>query len=161
MKICTLCEQEKKLEDFPRDKYKKSGRKSRCKTCEADMARLARAKDPERSREISRAYRGRNKEKERARYTAYNKRNPEVRAFHSANRRAKKNNATPNWLSEDHWAQINLIYQHAKECQMLTGDKYHVDHIIPLNGENVSGLHVPWNLQVLPADINIAKGNRT
>lgn len=159
MKKCTKCLEEKPFDLFGRDKAKKSSFSSQCKDCMAEAARVYRAANPEKSREITKSYRERNLEKERARYTRYNKLNPEVRARISAERRASQKNATPPWLTEEHKEQIKLIYQHAKECEMLTGDKYHVDHIIPLNGENVSGLHVPWNLQVLPADINIAKSN--
>lgn len=159
MKKCTRCTTEKPLSEFGKDKHKKSGYTSRCKVCMAELAREARADNPEKSRAITKSYRDRNRDKERARYTRYNKQNPEVRAFHSAKRRASQKQATPSWLTEQHYSHIRHLYELAKDCETLTGDKYHVDHIVPLNGENVSGLHVPWNLQVLPADMNIAKSN--
>jgi hypothetical protein len=69
--------------------------------------------------------------------------------------------ATPKWLSAEDKNKIISIYLHARDCQVVTGEPYHVDHIIPLQGESVCGLHVPWNLCVLPAEVNIRKSNKT
>lgn len=54
------------------------------------------------------------------------------------------------------WADIDLINKFYHNCP----EGYHVDHIIPLRGELVNGLHIITNLQYLPASINIAKGNK-
>lgn len=76
--------------------------------------------------------------------------NPDKMRQYSAKRRAAKIERTPEWADE---TKISAIYA-------STGDKDHVDHIIPLQGEIVSGLHVHNNLQVIPANKNIQKGNR-
>lgn len=73
-----------------------------------------------------------------------------------------KNNrriATPKWLSVDHKTTISQIYQQCKKLTELTGVKHQVDHIVPLKGKTVSGLHVPWNLQILTASDNSKKKN--
>lgn len=68
---------------------------------------------------------------------------------------------TPDWLSEQHKNDIDTLYNECKLLNKEHGDRqYHVDHQIPLNGEFVSGLHVPWNLQVLHSSDNLSKGNR-
>jgi transposase-like protein len=68
-------------------------------------------------------------------------------------RRAALRRATPKWLSKADRRAIKHIY-----ANRPIG--YHVDHIEPLQGKDVCGLHVPWNLQYLPARRNICKGNR-
>ena len=87
--------------------------------------------------------------------------NNKAKCVANATRRKKKvRKATPDWLTEEHKAEITGFYEEAKRLEAETGDKYHVDHIVPLQGESVSGLNVPWNLQVLPAAENIAKSNK-
>ena len=70
----------------------------------------------------------------------------------NARRRAKQRLACPVWLTPDHHFEINNVYS---KCP--TG--YEVDHIVPLNGKSVCGLHVPWNLQYLTEKENAIKGN--
>lgn len=157
MKCCTKCGEDKSLLDFGKDKSKKSGYTSWCKSCMAGSARQRRSKNPDRSREIAKAYRERNLEKERARYTQYNKKNPEVRAYHSAKRRAATKNATPDWANLE---AIKCMYALAAKLNKITGSNLEVDHIVPLQGENICGLHIPCNLQLLDKKLNVSKSNR-
>ena len=81
-------------------------------------------------------------------------------AAKTAKRRAAKLKALPNWLTKEELEQIKELYTCAQMFKLYTGEEYHVDHIIPLQGENVCGLHVPWNLQVIPAKENLSKSNK-
>lgn len=78
----------------------------------------------------------------------------------ASKRRALKLKATPKWLTEQDLKQIEELYEIAQAFKLYTGQEYHVDHIVPLKGENVCGLHVPWNLQILEASENIRKSNK-
>lgn len=78
----------------------------------------------------------------------------------SAYFRALKIQATPQWLNDDHLKLIEMYYQLAYYMTKVTGIRHQVDHIIPLNGKNVRGLHVPWNLRVITAKENRNKGNK-
>lgn len=73
---------------------------------------------------------------------------------------AKLSKATPAWLTTDQWNEMNAFYGKARQMTKATGIRHEVDHIVPINGVNVSGLHVPWNLQVLTQAENVAKSNR-
>jgi hypothetical protein len=74
-------------------------------------------------------------------------------------RRASVRNALPKWLTEDELWMIEQAYELAQLRSKVFGFKWHVDHVIPLKGKNVCGLHTPYNLQVIPAKENLKKGN--
>jgi hypothetical protein len=137
----------KKWEDSNPDKVKKHAsdcyKKHKSKRL-AGMKEWAH-KNPEKIKEIRRKYVDKNKEKARARL---------------AKRRSLKIKATPSWLTEEQLSDIKLAYEVAVELEKKTGIKYHVDHIVPLRGKNVCGLHVPWNLQAIPAEENLRKSNK-
>jgi hypothetical protein len=71
-------------------------------------------------------------------------------------RKKKIRIATPPWVDR---SQILLIYEASVRATRETGIPHHVDHIVPLAGKNVCGLHVPWNLRAIPASENLSKGN--
>jgi len=171
MKACNSCGKTKALESFARNgQY----HRNKCKSCtrpqinewyqnnkESHLKATAKwaKENPDSRKETYRKYRQSNLDVCRERCRDWQKRNPAKTSALTSLYRARKIQATPTWLSEEHKEQILKVYEHARECEVLTGDDYHVDHIVPLKGENISGLHVPWNLQILPADLNIAKSN--
>ena len=67
---------------------------------------------------------------------------------------------TPKWLTKDEFWLIQQAYNLAQLRTKMTGVAWQVDHVIPLRGKRVSGLHVPTNLQVIPEIVNLKKGNR-
>jgi hypothetical protein len=102
--------------------------------------------------------------KEAARIAAKKYRNKPENAGRNAAKRAKRRackiQRTPKWLSQEDHIQIKKIYTEAMQKTIDTGIKWHVDHIYPLRGEVVSGLHIPSNLQIITAVENIKKGNK-
>lgn len=105
-------------------------------------------------------YRDENRDTINAYFREYASSNRDKRNAHHARRRSALINRTPSWLTSDDFQEIRDLYLAAQMFKMYTGDSYHVDHIIPLQGETVSGLHVPSNLQVIPAKENMVKNNR-
>lgn len=97
-------------------------------------------------------------EKFKERSRQWLKRNKDYSCFKRKLRECRKQMAIPLWADLN---KIKIYYQNAKLLTEVTGEKYHVDHIIPLNGRNVCGLHWEGNLQILPASMNIRKSNKT
>lgn len=114
----------------------------------------------EKDRLSAAAYRLANKELISARKAEYAKRNAAQINAAVAKRKAAKIQRTPSWLTDDDLWMIEQAYDIASIRTKVFGLQWHVDHIIPLQGKKVSGLHVPMNLQVIPGIENCIKGNR-
>ena len=108
-------------------------------------------------REKNRAYHSTAKAK--AKRKTYRQENAGLLNYHTAKRHAQKLQATPPWLTAEQQAEIKAIYAECRRLQEETGIAHNVDHIHPLQGATVCGLHVPWNLQVLTESENCAKHN--
>jgi len=160
-KFCNTCKQDKDVDSFGIKKGKggKLYLRGLCKSCHTEYNLISRKKA---GRKTSPKTAQRSRERALDYYYKY-KNTPGFKSkvcACAANHRSVKLKATPQWLTKPQAEQINNFYWLAKDLKAVSGQDYHVDHIVPLQGKNVCGLHVPWNLQVLPSDINLSKGNR-
>ena len=101
-----------------------------------------------------------NRDKALARQKKYNADNPEKKAATNAKRRAAKLERIPSWSNKADLKAIRKIYARCRRINKLTGVEHQVDHVIPLQGENVSGLHHSTNLAIIPAALNASKYNK-
>jgi hypothetical protein len=168
----TACKECKKL--YSKERYQRDPQKhiQQCKEWSD--------RNPEARKKIAKRYYDNNRELCVARSVQWRRDNPEWakaadkkygKKWRDANRdvcnaslaryRASKLKATPDWLTQDQLEDIKSMYTLAKKFEGIFGLSYHVDHIVPLQGENVCGLHVPWNLQLLEAKLNLSKSNKT
>jgi 5-methylcytosine-specific restriction endonuclease McrA len=99
-----------------------------------------------------------NPEKSAAYSRKYRIKNKGNRNLWTANYRSAKDERQPSWLNAGHLFEMESIYNYCAALRSA-GLDYHVDHIVPLRGNTVSGLHVPWNLQVITGAENMSKGN--
>ena len=163
VKKCSKCKTIKPLLDFQKNKSNKDGLQFQCKICRVEgcakyFQSIPSEKKEERklkanlwreqNRSATRSYSNEYKLKHRATYTA-----------NQIKRHLGKKHRTPKWLTEFDLTRINCYYQLAAMRSRESGEKWHVDHIIPLHGKIVSGLHVPNNLRVIPASENESKSN--
>lgn len=117
------------------------------------------AANPDRVAAKSKKYRETHLEKVKSWAKGYREANRGLFSFHAMKRNAEKIKRTPSWLTNSDHLRIKCLYQLAAMRRKETGQDWHVDHIIPLRGKLVSGLHVPNNLQVIPASENRQKKN--
>ena len=181
-KTCSRCGKTAGVEEFAKKGFHKNGTphyRNVCRVCYPEFKREYNGRNPDQVAWVNRRQRTKRAavfvgpprpprekltaeeraEKQRRRYQT----DPEYRAKQSARfaekrakRRAKEKLAAPAWADKERLAEIYLEARKLREAGM----DVHVDHIIPINGETVTGLHVPENLRIIPAQENIAKSNK-
>lgn len=130
-----------------------------------EKVRQYRANNAERLKEYDRQYQVANAERKREYRQAHHEKISERnRQWREANphkcravvrsRQARKLQATPGWFDK---AAVEAIYHEAAFLSVITGIEHQVDHIIPLKGKNVCGLHVQNNLMAIPREWNASK----
>ena len=145
-----------------------------CIKCSSIRQANKRQQDPEAARQKDAWYYQKYREKNLLRAAQYRSQNPEKvaqasktwrqnnkgkRAKMQMNRQAQKLQATPQWLSVEQKKHIELFYLEAAKLSQGFNASIHVDHIVPLKGKNVCGLHVPWNMQLVTKSYNCSKNN--
>jgi hypothetical protein len=90
----------------------------------------------------------------------YKAANPELYKALTSVRKRRHRNATPPWVTKEQKLQIRRLYLEAQRLTKITGERYVVDHIVPLLNDSVCGLHVPWNLRVMTQEENLRKSNK-
>jgi hypothetical protein len=187
---CSKCKEPKlaTLAFFGPDRRRLKGLQSQCRDCMRLGRNASNCKHREKVNSNAAVYKEKHREKYRLYFQVFNKTTErqqylkkhreekherysvQHKEWCAANRskrnaagakvRASRKLRIPSWLTEDQYEQIQMFYTAAEALTKEIGIEFEVDHIIPLNGKIVSGLHVPWNLQVITAEENLLKSNK-
>lgn len=176
MKTCKTCAVDRPFDQFERWKKPSgaTGYRAVCRSCREVSRKPGRSdyaqqnadklsqyaatwRDENRGkyRDMHQRWRDANRDKVRAADRKYHAANTLKRVLKARKREAEELRAMPAWADP---ARIAEVYELAKEFREA-GLDVHVDHVVPLRGENVSGLHVHTNLRVCLAKMNIVKSN--
>jgi hypothetical protein len=164
--FCILCH---KADSIARKKRNRSD--AAFKAVEAANKKEYRAKTRDAHKSYMRLWHAKNAVDQIEYRAKYRTENPDYFAEYAKNNRAKITaktrhrqaavlNRTPCWLTKDDAWVMQQAYELAALRTKMFGFDWHVDHVIPLLGKRVSGLHVPTNLQVIPAKDNLRKNNK-
>ena len=159
MKTCKKCGAQKAFLAFHKDRSRADGYRDQCKECVAIYMALIYSNDRDKAKAKVMAWIEKNRERHNAKCYRWVKANPGMVNARTARRYASKTRATPAWLSKDQLWMISEAYDLAVLRTKMLGFAWEVDHIVPLRGKKVMGLHVPWNLQVVPMKENRRKSN--
>ena len=163
MKLCAKCKVNKPETDFYKNKKMVSGLESYCKCCNKAKNKIWSSLNPDKVRDSCNKWAAKNpiasKKLIAKAQSNWRKAHPEKNNITSSNYRAEKLKRIPAWLSPVDKLIIDSIYIYNSALRKV-GFDYMVDHIIPMQGKLVSGLHVPENLQIITGAENSSKGNR-
>jgi len=183
IKRCGTCGTEKPMSDFPKHRTDASGYYANCRACKSLEAKRYRASNIKKVRQRSLDWNRKNQEKARSNGAKWRDKNAEKRIedwkrwaannrdkraeyrrlnsarslAHTRARQARKLMATPKWATPFFMEEAYVL---AKLRTKMLGYQWDVDHIVPLKSSLVCGLHVEYNLQVIPEIENLKKGNR-
>lgn len=170
-KMCSRCKTEKLFSQFFKRSSSKDGLQNQCKQCKAASLKEWRLENPNSVKEHNasnyqrntnaikasvKRWKAANPERARELERAKEARKPELKRARVAKRRASILTSVPCWTNLD---AVKGMYQLAQVFRRV-GLNIHVDHIVPVQGKTVSGLHTENNLQLLIGSKNIGKGNR-
>ncbi len=161
-KTCTKCKEDKPRTEFASDKSRGDGLSYRCRECDYAYTRLKRIARPDlnraRTKRCYEKYIEIRRAAGRLQQVEWRKKNVGLKM--AQRRQAKQHiaQATPAWSDAKAVAAIYLAARKWNEANPEA--QVHVDHEVPLRGKRVSGLHVPANLRILPAVVNLQKHNR-
>jgi hypothetical protein len=171
MKRCNTCGTDKPTTEFYKNRAMKDGLGYTCKSCIKEYRSLNKdrlktygkehyKKNRDTYLQQRREYYLANREQQLEYSKEYCANNLDKKAASNAKRRAALLQRIPKWLTDDDWFMIDEIYDLARLRSEITGVPHEVDHIYPLQGKDVSGLHCPQNLRVITEAENREKSNK-
>lgn len=174
MKTCTSCQVAQPLDQFHRHAKTRDRLQSLCKECtrayraahyRANRHAVLRATAEYRKRNLATyasataRWREKNPDAVKHQQKRRQQEHPDSYRVQASMRRAAKRNATPLWFGELDRLVLKEAQHLAVLRQRATGFAWHVDHVVPLRGKSVCGLHTWNNFAVIPAAVNLAKRN--